>query len=147
MKKKILLGALLSIFICCVSLAAGNNKEINERIKATFHREFANAEDVRWVDCDQYVRASFKMEEQELAAYFSPEGDMLAITRNILSDQLPIHLLTLLKKEYATYWITDLFELYVNDETIYYVTIQDANREKVLKSFGEEWELYHTKRK
>jgi hypothetical protein len=147
MKKKILLGAFLSIFICSVSVAAGKNTGISERIKASFQEEFAKAEDVRWKDCDQYVKASFKLEDQELSAYFNPEGDLLAITRNIISDQLPIHLLTVLRKEYAGCWITDLFELYVNDETIYYVTIQDENREKVLKSSGGDWELYHSKRK
>jgi hypothetical protein len=147
MKKKILLGAFLSIFICSISFAASRDTGISERIKASFQEEFANAEDVRWEDCNQYAKASFKLEDQELSAYFNPEGDLVAITRNIISDQLPFHLLSILKKEYAGYWITDLFEVYVHDETNYYVTIQDANREKVLKSSGEDWELYHTKRR
>src|SRR5580700_4069911 len=104
-KKKFLLGTLLSIFICSYTFAANNDNGISERIKASFQHEFANAEDVRWEDCYQYVKASFKLEDQELSAYFNPEGDLLAITRNIISDQLPIHLLTILRKEYAGYWI------------------------------------------
>lgn len=147
MKKKILLGILLSIFICSYTLAADNDKGVNERIKATFNREFANAEDVNWEDCHQFVKASFKLQDQQLSAYFNPEGDLLAITRNIVSAQLPIHLLTDLRKEYGEYWITDLFELYVQGETTYYVTIQNPEREKVLKSSGEDWELYHTKKR
>jgi hypothetical protein len=87
------------------------------------------------------------MHDQVLSAYFYPEGDLFAVTRNILSDQLPIHLLTMLKNEYSRYWITDLFEIYTRGETSYYITLKDGDKEKVLRSSADgSWELYRTKK-
>jgi hypothetical protein len=81
-------------------------------------------------------------------AFYSQDGDLLAITRNISSDKLPISLLTGLRKSYTEYWITDLFEMVAAGNSTYYVTVQNADMEVVLKSneFGV-WEVYKKSRK
>jgi len=35
----------------------------------------------------------------------------MAVTRNIVSSQLPVSLLMNFKKHYSEFWITDLFEM------------------------------------
>jgi hypothetical protein len=50
---------------------------------------------------DDFVRATFTMDGSVLFAYFQPDGEMIAVTRNILSDQLPINLMVTLKNKYA----------------------------------------------
>jgi hypothetical protein len=145
MKKK-LLSILMFTLICSYIFAEDNDKGISERAKASFRHEFVNAESVQWDDFGLFVRARFRMYDQVLSAYFYPEGDLLAVTRNISSDQLPIHLLTILKDQYRRYWITDLFEIYANGETSYCITLNDGNREKVLKAdAGGNWERYRAK--
>ncbi|HEX9513192.1 MAG TPA: hypothetical protein VF939_22030 [Puia sp.] len=147
MKKNILLGTLVFTLICSYSFANDKDKGIIERAKASFRNEFVNAEAVQWEDLGLFVKASFRMNDQVLYAFFDPDGDLLAVTRNILSDQLPIPLLTLLEKKYPGYWITDLFELYTGGETSYYITLKNGDREKVLKSVaGGGWEVYRTKK-
>ena len=147
MKKKILLGALALTLIYSRSFADGGDRGISERVKQAFRQEFVNAEVVQWENAGQFVKARFRMNDQVLSAYFYPDGEFLAVTRNILSDQLPIHLFTLLKKEYARYWITDLFEVSAKGASYYYITLQCCDNELVLKSEGgESWEKYMTKR-
>ncbi|HLZ89425.1 MAG TPA: hypothetical protein VKQ52_19355, partial [Puia sp.] len=64
------------------------------------------------------------------------------------SDQLPINLLTSLKKEYGDYWISDLFEIASDDQTNYYVTLETADKKIVLKSQGTEfWNEYKKEKK
>jgi len=143
--KKILLGIVVFTLIYADTFADDKDKGISERAKTSFRQEFVNAESVQWENSGLFVKARFRMYDQDLSAYFYPEGELLAVTRNILSDQLPIHLLTTVKKQYSRYWITDLFEIYANGETSYCIALNDGNREKVLKSdAGGNWEVFRT---
>ena len=47
---------------------------------------------------------------------------------NILSNQLPARLLTVIKKSYKDYWITDLHKETINGKTSYYITVENADK-------------------
>jgi hypothetical protein len=88
MKKKILVGTLLFNFFYNYSFADLKDSVINQRVKESFYREFVNAEEVQWEDHESCVKVNFKLVGQVLSAYFDPEGELLAVTRNISSDHL-----------------------------------------------------------
>jgi hypothetical protein len=90
MKKTILLGTLLFVLHCSYSFANEKDKGISERVKSSFRHQFVTAEEVQWEELQTCVRANFKMWGQVLSAYFGPEGDLLAVTRNISIDQATI---------------------------------------------------------
>jgi len=71
----------------------------------------------------------------------------MAVTRNIVSSQLPVNLLTNLKKYYSTTWITDLFELSSENQDCYYITLENADSKVTLRSNGDSWEFYTTSKK
>ena len=48
--------------------------------------------------------------------------------RNILSNQLPTRLLTVIKKSYKDYWITDLHKENVNGKISYYITLENPDQ-------------------
>jgi hypothetical protein len=47
---------------------------------------------------------------------------------NILSDKLPSKLLTTIKKDYKSYWITGLYTQNANGKTSYHVIIENADQ-------------------
>ena len=147
MKNKILIGVF--IFITGISSAFANDKEeVNARIVKSFQKEFAGAQDVQWVTTKEFVKATFTLNEQVVYAYYSSDGNLLGVTRNIVSGQLPMNLLTDLKKNYNNYWITDLFEMATNNENTYYITLEDSDHKLVLKSNGTNgWEVFKKERK
>lgn len=49
-------------------------------------------------------------------------------TRNILSNKLPARLLTIIKRSYKDYWITDLYKENVNGKTSYYITLENPDQ-------------------
>jgi hypothetical protein len=147
MKNKILIAVF--VFITGISSAFANGKgEVNDKIIKTFQKEFAGAQDVQWVTTKEFVKATFTLNEQVVYAYYSREGNLLGVTRNILSGQLPINLLTDLKKNYNNYWITDLFEMATKGENMYYLTLENSDHKLVLKSNGTTgWEVFSKERK
>lgn len=146
MKKSILMWAMM-LTMGLTSTFANNGETINQRAVNSFKKDFAKAEDVRFESGKDFVKVTFKINDQVMFAYYSQSGERMAVTRNILSTQLPINLLSDLKKSYSTYWISDLFEVSSTDAA-YYVTLQNSDQTLVLKSNGTSgWDVYRKEKK
>jgi hypothetical protein len=125
------------------SASAGKNDEINKLAVKAFSKDFRNATNISWEQKENYVRVTFTMNDQVMFAYYDNNGDLQAVVRNIVSDQLPINLLTQLKTEYSGFWISDLFEVASDDQTTYYVTLENADKKIVLNSVNAaDWNVY-----
>jgi hypothetical protein len=131
--KKAILGLALSLLIGTASFA-NNDETINQKAEQSFKKEFVHAKDVSWQKSGDLVKATFTLNERVLFAYYNETGDLVAITRNITTDQLPIALLASLKKNYSEYWVSDLFEMVSGGQSNYYITLENADHKVVLKS-------------
>lgn len=146
--KKSILSLALMLTIGLTSIFANNAEGVNQKVISSFKKEFSNAKDVKWENGKEYVKATFTLNGQILFAYYSENGEMLAMTRNITSSQLPINLLNDLKKDYNSFWITDLFEMAAGNETAYYVTLESTDSIIVLKSSdASNWEQFKKEKK
>jgi len=143
-----------TIFTLALSLilgtaSFGNNEEtINQKASESVKKEYAQAKDVSWQKAGEMVKATFTLNDRVLFAYYSESGDLIAITRNITTDQLPISLQTSMRKNYSGYWVSDLFEMVSGGQTNYYITLENADHKVVLKSedFGS-WSTYRKEKK
>ncbi len=137
MKHRILtLALLLSISITSIFANPGNDVVKNYKAANAFKKEFTQAQDVKWEESRDFSKATFKLNDQVMVAYYSSTGEFLGVTRNITTSQLPLNLLNDVKKNHSEAWITDLFEITTNAETSYYITLEDADQTLVLKSSG-----------
>ncbi|MHA4807290.1 hypothetical protein ACX0G9_04265 [Flavitalea flava] len=58
----------------------------------------------------------------------TPSKKSSTAVRHILSDKLPAKLLTTIKKEYKSYWITGLYRETTNGKNSYHITLENADR-------------------
>ncbi|RYG44226.1 MAG: hypothetical protein EOO01_19915 [Chitinophagaceae bacterium] len=138
--KKIILT--LAIALSTLAVFATETK-VNTVVLTKFNSEFAGATDVNWTAGTSFYKASFVYNTQLVTAFYSFEGEMLGLARNISSLDLPMNLQTSLKKEYGGRWITELFELSNDGGTSYYITLEQADTKIVLKSEnGSQWSVY-----
>lgn len=145
MKPLFILLTMLSSFF--VKSAMANDEIVTPPILKSFHNSFNEAKEVRWIIGKEFVRAEFEFNGQYLTAFYSGDGKLVAITKNITSTQLPIVLQTSLKKEYANYWISELFEVSNEEGVAYYITLENASTKVVLKSSFNNWNQYQKKTK
>jgi hypothetical protein len=128
--------------------ANGKNDVVTQQARDAFKKDFATASDIRWQQTNSFLKATFSMNGQVLTAYYYSNGDLQAVVRNISSDQLPLNLLTSLRQDYTAFWITDLFEISSDNQTTYYVTIENSDKKIVLKSDDlSSWGVYSKERK
>ncbi len=139
--KRILLSVLLILSVSLGSMAQ-TNEPVDQQTSAAFHTDFTGATEAVWQQGAGFSKVTFSTNGSVFFAYYKPGGELIAASRNISSSQLPLRLLTELKKDYHSYWITDLFELSVNDTTEYYVTLENTFEKKILRANGNDWEIY-----
>jgi hypothetical protein len=138
--KKIILTLAVALSTLC-SFAGEEN--VSSRVLDAFKSEFASAKEVAWTANRDYYKAAFVFNNQHVFAFYSPDGELMGLTRYISSLDLPLNLQADLKKGYSAYWISDLFEVSNNDGTSYYITLENAGSKIVLKSTGgEDWTVY-----
>ena len=109
----------------------------------SFDKNFHMATEVEWQHTEAYEKASFLLDNQFMNAYYAPGGELIAVVRNITSDQLPLKLLLELKKNYPGLWISELFEVVNGSNDEYYITLENADEKLILKSKAHKsWKLY-----
>ena len=146
--KKIFLSLAAVALMGISAFANGNDETVSQKTLTAFKSDFSNATHTTWEQKDGFIKATFSFNGQVLCAYYDNDGQLKAVVRNILSDKLPINLLASLKKDYDEYWITDLFEISADNETTYYVTVENSNKKIVLKSDGTSyWNVFSKEKK
>ena len=147
MKNRILFVAMLFVFGTS-SLFANTVEGVNEKVLSSFKKEYNGAKEVYWQKGDQFLKATFTLNEKVYFAYYNEEGEKLALVRNVMSFDLPIPLQQDLKESYGQFWISDLFEINAKEESAYYVTIENADSKITLKSVGMNgWTFYKRSQK
>jgi hypothetical protein len=145
--KKFLFTIITTAFISLSSFA-NEAAEVNQKVISTFHKEFTQATNVEWQQSNGLNKATFSLNGKVLFAFYSNAGELIAVSRNLTSDQLPIVLNSELKKDFADFWISDLFEISSNGQTSYYVTLENANQKLVMESIGlQGWQTFKKEKK
>ena len=126
---------------------SAKERDVTPSVIKSFQTTFATAKDVTWTAGDHLYKAQFEFNAQVVTAFYSPEGNLLAVTRNITTHQLPMTLQTDLKKGNETAWISNLFELTNDEGTAYFATLETADSKVVLKSNGQSWSTYSKSKK
>lgn len=140
---------LLALVVLVSSLAVNaEERNVNEKVLHAFKAEFNSASQVEWSTGPNYYKASFVFNDKHVFAFYNTEGRLLGLTRNITTSELPLKLQTELKKNYETYWISDLFEAAREEGTTYYLTLEDADTRLVLKASADNsWTVYEKSKK
>jgi hypothetical protein len=138
----------LTVLFSLISMSSfASDSKVDSRVLKSFESSFKNATEVDWTVSTNFYKANFLLNGQYVAAYFDASGNMMAITRNISSTQLPISLQTNLKNNYEGLWISDLFEVANEEGTTYYVTVENADTKLILRSSSSAWATYQKVRK
>lgn len=132
MKRKFFSSAVAMVLAVSVSFAA-NDPIINEEAKATFRKEFAGAESVRWIEAGEYIKASFVYQGCSTEAWFSHEGELKGTVRAVFFSQLPLAVVTSVNKKFEKPDVLDTYEISNDNGTSYRITlVSGKNKYKVL---------------
>ncbi len=110
-----------------------------------FFITFTNAQDVKWEKRNGFDIASFVHNGIKKSAVYDQSGKLVTTARQILPSELSAGLQQDLKKRFADFYITTLFEMQDEEGTNYFVTITNGSEEKILKGYRNRWVLMQKK--
>lgn len=141
MKKKILI-ATVAFLISFSTIFANDTTPVPSVIVKELNREFKNVSNLEWKTTDNFYKASFIADGTSMEAFFSHEGNLIGVSRNIALAQLPLSLVKEAKQLIGVNQPNQLFELLTDRGTEYFITYNVGKELKTFKSDGYSWSRY-----
>jgi hypothetical protein len=140
--KKSILSIIVGLALFSTAFAKAPEKATDRAI-ASFVKEFHQASDVSWSANSNYIMAAFEMENQTQYAYYDYQGNLVGVVHHMLTSSLPADLRKDIKKNYSSYWVSELFQLSSDQGDAYYIQLKNADETIVLTTEGTgSWHLY-----
>lgn len=115
----------------------------NPSVEAAFSARFAAAREAQWTQVNGLYRVHFELDGLVSNAYFSPEGSLVALTRQVSPEALPTALRSRLQPSLRQRWISDLFVVETEAGSTYYASLRGADDTVLLQSVaGRCWTHY-----
>ncbi len=127
-----MLAILAAVFIVTSAFASG--EENKTKAAVSLKRTFTNAEDVQWKITDNYIKASFKWNNQFITVFYNNDGETIAESRVIEIANLPLRAQQYLNNNYAEHEIGEVIEYNSTDAGLcYYAEVMKDGKKKILK--------------
>ena len=140
---KLLIIALSLFTTVLAKTGYANETVITPVVLNNFQNSFADANNVSWSEVNGMYKARFYVNKQFITGYYNVDGDLVAMIKNISTSELPKSLQASLRNSIGQFWITDLFEIINEDGKSYYITLENADSQVVLKSeSNKKWSVY-----
>jgi hypothetical protein len=116
---------------------------IHRLVSNSFKNDFRDAGIISCEVSGKIANVTFVMNDLIMHAFYTDNGELLGVTRNILTSQLPIDLLFKFRQNYQDFWVSDLFEVTNKEDHSYFITLENAGTRIVLRSVEDSnWEIY-----
>lgn len=136
--KKLTVIIVSAALLLSTSSFAGRSEVVSKAIKTSFQKSFASAENVSWKKTDDFYFANFQMEKTKIFAAYKENGDLIAISRTIEINQLPLRLAQALKEKYSDYYLpNNVIEMVLEGQTSYYINAESKTRSLQLKCYSD----------
>ncbi len=123
--KKIFLSTVILCSIITSSFANEKN-EVSFRILNSFKNTFSDVQDLNWKITNNYVKASFVLDNKKTEAYYSYDGNLMGTSKPIAFDKLPKAAIKKITKKFPfpPYTLKECIEVTnAEGEISYYVSL------------------------
>jgi len=130
--KKLFIAALIVVAAGTSAFAADVFK-VDYKVKTSFEARFAGAQNVVWSAKEAYIKAAFTIAEEKVEAFFDGEGELIGLSRKVDLKKLPLNAIQKIKKDYASYQVSEAIEFDRDGDKSYYVSLEDGAKKQILE--------------
>ena len=132
MNFKLFFTALAAVAITATSFAK-SPETANTKAQRNLNEEFKDAKQIDWSSKGSLTEATFEWNGQKLQAFYTQDGEQVALSRQVSVDQLPVKALHAIKNRYSDYKTTEAIEFNSADAGLsYYVSMEKGNKKTIL---------------
>jgi hypothetical protein len=128
--KKILTAAFAVSFLTATAFA--NEEEDKDKAIQNLKKEFKTAKDIQWKVTDNYIKASFTWNNQDLEVFYNYEGEEIARSKKIEPSSLPLDAQQVIDEKYSGYKYDETVEFTSSETGLYYYTSLVKENKKII---------------
>jgi hypothetical protein len=108
--------------------------DVSKEVKKAFGQKFYAAANVSWKENSGFYFAKFELDEKTLTATYTEDGEMVALSRMVTKDQLPLAVALSLDSKYGNYILSpEITEIAMNGSTNYYLVAFSKKQDLLLR--------------
>ncbi len=130
--KKLFFTALLAAAVAASAFAADADK-VNFVAVNHFKTSFKHASDVSWTSANNYVKATFVLNNIRTEALYTPEGDFIGTNTAIILDILPVRAKRTFAKKFDGYTVKEAIRFEGNEEGAYFISAENEKEAVIIK--------------
>ncbi len=123
----------LSMIVAASTVFASEATNVNERVEASFKREFPGAKLIEWSTTGDFNKATFMLWDHRTEAYFTSDGQLQGSSRSLFYNQLPLAVMTAVDKKFSGADVLDINEINNTDGTCYSLLLETGTRKYRIK--------------
>jgi hypothetical protein len=135
MKKLIFLISAALLLSAYTLFAGPYETTVSKKINQAFSESFSGATNVKWyTDDNKTFTAKFTMSHTKVTAFFGSDGTLLATSRYLKAEQLPLRVISKLNKRYPGNSIYCVVEYTAGENLVYFITLEGETTWTTVKS-------------
>jgi hypothetical protein len=135
--KKLFVTVAVAVVMGLTSFAADITK-VSQRVLAAFEKEFSTATNVSWevLKSEDIYHASFVYSNEVMEVYYSADGDMIAVARQLSRERLPLLVSKSITENYGKLTFKSASEYVSAENTSYIVTLENEKSTVVVRVYN-----------
>ena len=121
-------------------LVKGTYDKVYKNILDGFHKQFENAQNVKWFKRDKNFLVNFFMDDQIHTALLNPKADLIYQISYGKEKHLPVDIRKAVNRWYLEYSITSVTKFQVEGRSIWVIQIEDDTNFVVVRIENDELE-------
>jgi hypothetical protein len=130
--RKLLMAALLVVTIAGSAFAT-ETTTVSSTIANSFAYDFKKASDVTWSTSDNYVKATFVLNNQRMEAFYNVDGEKIGSSTAFNVEELPMNAKRVFAKKYSGYTVKQAIAFTGTEETEFYISAENDKEAVILK--------------
>lgn len=133
--KKLIIAAIIAVSVAGSAFAAPT-ASVNYNVLSSFKSAFKGAADVQWTIKQDFVKASFIINNERIEAFYSQDGEEIGTSKVISLDAMPVDAKRAFAKLYSNYNVKEAIHFKAAEENAYYISAENE-KETVIIKVGE----------
>ncbi len=127
--RKLFISALFALSIAVSSFAAGNTTTARNN----FASQFKRVSDVQWTSGENYVKATFVLNNVRTEALYKEAGEFIGTNQAVTIEDLPVNAKRAFAKKYDGFTVKEAIRFEGIDESAYFISAEGAKGSVILK--------------
>ena len=115
------------------SAFATDVKKTNNEAAESFNRQFKNASNISWTTGENFLKATFIVNNCEMEAFYNLHGGLIGTSEKITLEQVPVKVKRSFAKKFERYSVIEVIRFQGSEGSSFYLGAENDQEKLIVK--------------